>query len=85
METKPKENSKISTFEIQLEEHENQQDNHKDLLNSVRVIHAPQCCLTCGGNKHIQWIERVDGKKVVKEACLFCITKIHTAANRREH
>lgn len=78
-------NGKISTFEIQLEDQNSQNGNHKDLPSSIRVIIAKQCCLTCGGNKHLQWIERVDGKKEIKEACLYCITRIHTAANRREH
>lgn len=83
MESKP--NGKISTFEIQLEEQGNHNGQHKDLLGSIRVVRAKQCCLTCGGNKRLQWIERVDGKKLIKEACLYCITKIHTEANRRDH
>jgi hypothetical protein len=78
-------NHKISTFEIQLGEQGEHESNHKDLLSSNRVVKSKECCLTCGGNKRLQWIERVDGKRVVKEACLFCITKIHTAANRRSH
>jgi len=60
--------------------------NHKDLLFSTnRVVRSKECCLTCGGNKRLQWIEKVDGKKVIKEACLYCITKDHTEANRRDH
>jgi hypothetical protein len=87
-------NHKISTFEIQLEEKNEQNGNHKDLSNGVRVIIAKECCLTCGGVKRMQWIERVDGKKEIKEACLFCVTKttnfgkpfkVVTAANRRNH
>jgi hypothetical protein len=50
-----------------------------------RVVLSKQCCLTCGGNKRIQWVERQDGKKVIKEACLYCITKHHTYANEIDH
>lgn len=87
-------NHKISTFDIQLEQHNEHGRNHKDILNGVRVVIAKECCLTCGGNKRIEWLERVDGKKEVKQACLFCVTrttnfgrpfKIVTAANRRNH
>jgi len=46
------------------------------------VVIAEEPCLTCGHYKRMRWVERVDGKKVLKEACLFCITKVHTAANR---
>jgi hypothetical protein len=52
----------------------------KDINN--RVVKSKQCCLTCGKNTRIQWIEKQNGKKVVKEACLYCICRIHTAANR---
>ena len=89
-----KENHKISTFEIQLEERDEHDGNHKDILNSVRVIKSKECCLTCGGYKRIEWIERVDGKKVTKQACLFCVSKTTnfgrkfkyvTYANRVDH
>jgi hypothetical protein len=53
---------------------------NKDVNN--RIVKSKQCCLTCGKNSRIQWIERQDGKKVIKEACLYCICRVHTAANR---
>lgn len=55
----------------------------RDINN--RVVRSKQCCLTCGGNKRLQWTERQDGKKVIKEACLYCITKIHTPYNEADH
>ena len=62
------------------------QDNVKEekQLNN-KIVQSKNCCLTCGGNKRIQWLERVDGKLKVKEACLYCVTKIHTFYNEREH
>lgn len=91
---KKEENQKISTFELQLEERNEHNRNHKDILSGVRVVIVKECCLTCGGNKRIEWLERVDGKKEVKQACLFCVTKtknfgrpfkVVTEANRRSH
>ena len=56
---------------------------NKDVNN--RIVKSKQCCLTCGGNKRIQWIERQDGKKVVKDACLYCISRVHTYLNEVDH
>lgn len=63
----------------------NHNGDQKEIMGANRVVKSKECCLTCGGNKRIQWIEKVDGKKVIKEACLFCITKNHTFANRSDH
>ena len=62
------------------------QDNIKEdkELNN-KIIKSKNCCLTCGGNKRIQWLIRVDGKVKVKEACLYCVTKVHTYYNEVEH
>ena len=50
-----------------------------------KIVLSKQCCLTCGGNKRIQWLERQDGKQIVKEACLYCVTKHHTYYNEVDH
>lgn len=50
-----------------------------------RIVISNECCLTCGGNKRLQWLEKIDGRKVVKEVCLFCSTRTHTARNREDH
>jgi hypothetical protein len=64
-------NGKISTFEIQMNNHNGER---KEIMSGNRVVRSEECCLTCGGNKRLQWIEKVDGKKTIKEACLFCLT-----------
>jgi hypothetical protein len=57
--------------------------SEKELNN--KIVRSKECCLTCGGNKRIQWLERVDGKLKVKEACLYCVTKVHTYYNEIDH
>jgi len=73
---------KYSTFEVRLDNDKatNQKEN-----NTVKVVRSSTCCLTCGGTKRIQWLEKVDGTKVLKEACLYCLTKVHTKANEEDH
>lgn len=60
----------------------NVQKRNLPKMGTYRVVIAEEICLTCGHRKRMQWVERVDGKRVLKEACLFCITKLHTKANR---
>ena len=72
------EKRRMTTFAFQEEEEE-----VKDADN--RIVHSKNCCLTCGGNKRIQWTEKVDGKKVIKEACIYCLTKNHTHSNEVDH
>lgn len=68
-----------TTFSVPLN---NKKDKNVPKMGTYRVVIASEACLTCGHYKRMQWVERIDGKRVLKEACLFCITKIHTAANR---
>jgi len=51
-------------------------------MGKTLVIIADEPCLTCGHKTRIQRIERTDGKKEIVQECLYCITKIHTKANR---
>lgn len=46
------------------------------------VIIDKEPCLTCGHKKRILHVEKSDGRRELVKECLFCITKIHTAANR---
>lgn len=76
---------KISTFEVSLEE---VKENHNGVKNGKFIIikvPATECCLTCGGLKRLRWMEKDNGKHMMKEACIFCLTKHHTSANRSEH
>lgn len=66
----------IFTFQEDIKEEKN--------LNN-KVVISKECCLTCGGNKRLQWLERIDGKLKVKEACLYCLTKVHTYYNEVNH
>lgn len=68
-----------TTFSVPLN---NKMKKNLPRMGTFRVVIASEPCLTCGHYKRMQWVERVDGKKVVKEVCLFCVTKHHTAANR---
>jgi hypothetical protein len=88
-----KNKSKISTFELQMNgEEEGSRDPMREIMNIYRVTTIDSetglpfpCCLTCGGIKRMEWIVKVDGKKEVKRACLYCLCKIHTAQNRLDH
>lgn len=62
-----------------------QEDVKEDKQLNNKVVRSKECCLTCGGNKRIQFLEKVDGKLKIKEACLFCIVRTTTAANRIDH
>jgi len=68
---------KRTTFAFEYEEEVKEVNN--------KIVISKECCLTCGGNKRIQWIEKVDGKRKVKEACLYCRTKTHTNSNEVDH
>lgn len=46
------------------------------------VIIDKEPCLTCGHKKRILHVEKSDGRRELVKECLFCITKVHTAANR---
>jgi cytochrome c5 len=62
---------KISTFTIPL----NETKKRVELpMGKIVVTKADEVCLTCGGFKRLQWMEKVDGNKVIKEVCLYCIT-----------
>lgn len=79
---KMEEDKKISTFSIPLSDEE-----EKDLIpmGKIIVVRSEEVCLTCGGYKRLQWVERVDGTRTIKEACLYCLTNVHTKANERDH
>jgi hypothetical protein len=49
------------------------------------VTHDKHCCLTCGHNSRIVWIELDGNIKVSKKACLFCLVNKngHTTALNR--
>jgi hypothetical protein len=68
-----------STFKVPFETKKKKEELR---LGTHRVVLAEDPCLTCGHYRRLQWMERVDGKKKLKEVCLFCVTKIHTKANR---
>jgi len=76
---------KISTFSIPLKKLSSKKEKKDLKMGKHIVVRAKECCLTCGGTKRLRWVQKVDGTKVVKEVCLFCITTTHTAANRRDH
>lgn len=50
--------------------------------DEVKVIKDKEICLTCSGVRRIVWAETEGNKKVIKKACLFCLTRVHTHANR---
>jgi len=68
------------TFKVPLDGKQKKKECLK--FGCYRIVIAEEPCLTCGHYKRMQWLERVDGKKVVPEVCLFCVTKIHTKVNR---
>jgi hypothetical protein len=72
----------ISTFSVPLGEPKKEDTVP---MGKMIIVRSPEICLTCGGTKRLKWTEKVDGRKVEKQVCLFCVTKIHTAANRRDH
>lgn len=39
-------------------------------------------CLVCGHKKRLVYIDKIDGKRELVKECLYCITRIHTKANR---
>jgi hypothetical protein len=63
------------------------EDKTEDLninIGEAKVIKDKEICLTCSGTRRIVWIEMDGNKKILKKACLFCLTRIHTARNRSD-
>jgi len=79
------EKKKISTFEIPLEEVRENHNGIKDGKFIIVRVPPTECCLTCGGLKRLRWMEKDNGKHMMKEACLFCLTKTHTKQNQLDH
>jgi hypothetical protein len=76
MTVKDMENKHISTiFAFQ-------EDVKVEKVLNNKIVRSKECCLTCGKNSRIQFLEKVDGKQKIKEACLYCICRVHTASNR---
>jgi hypothetical protein len=70
-------------FKIPLEKEE--KTNGVPEIKQPIVVRAETCCLTCGGYKRLRWTERVDGTRVIKEACLYCLCRFHTKQNDEDH
>jgi hypothetical protein len=53
-------------------------------IGEAKVIKDKNICLTCSGTRRIVWIEMDGNKKILKKACLMCLVRCPTAANRAD-
>jgi hypothetical protein len=60
-------------------------EGNPNKFSGNQVVRSSECCLTCGGNKRLQWLEHIDGRRVIKEVCLYCLTRCHTKRNEEDH
>lgn len=53
-------------------------------VGEIKVIKDKEICLTCSGVRRMVWAEMEGNHKVIKKACLYCLTRIHTENNRND-
>lgn len=74
---------RINKIRIPLEDlTESEREVIEKMGNRYLVVIAKEPCLTCGHKKRLLHVEKTDGRRELVKECLFCLTKIHTAANR---